>query len=233
MALPSGQITFNNLGVHFGDVNPINLSDYYSNASANFSNGLNVPSIGSSLTIGIFRGKTRLTSGQLIRRKFTLSSGTASLNLENFNAAFNNTLSSEIVRVSDFTLPNEEAFACEYTGWLIVTTTGNYTFGLTSDDGSDLALFYNNRWNIITSAYGYKPPESSPPVPGTVTLTAFLPYPIRIRFHEQGGGQALNVFWIPPGSSTFTPIPFSVFRCSSSTPYIASIREENFPNPVA
>lgn len=170
----------------------------------------------------------QLVSGQLIRRRFVLNSGVASRNTENFNKAFCNSLTTELTYVQNFNIPNANYVALEYTGWITVPQSGNYRFGLTSDDGSDLALYLDNQWKIITSAYGYKPPERSPPSSGTQYLQANTLYPIRIRFHEQGGGQALNVFWIPPNNTSFTRIPFSVFRSAPDK----NIRGNNYPNPA-
>ena len=227
MALPTGLITFSNLKAHFGDTNPIRLGDYYTNSTTNFANGLSVPSSGNRIVIGSFRGKQKLSAGTLLRRYFTLSSTTASLNTANMNAAFGAaTTTISLTQVTSLAPFAEDFIALEFTGWLVPTSSGNHTFGLTSDDGSDMALYINNAWDIVTNAYGYKAPEASPPAPGTRNLTAFVPYPIRIRFHEQGGGEALNLFWIPPGASVYAAVPFSVFR--SATTVLA----EGFPNPA-
>lgn len=166
--------------------------------------------------------------GRLLRRRFKLDSNIASLNTENFNRAFCNSLNTETIYTRRFRVPNDNHVALEYTGWITVPQSGNYTFGLTSDDGSDLALYIDGKWKLITSAYGYKPPEQNPPAPGKEYLEANTLYPIRIRFHEQGGGQALNVFWIPPNSSSFERIPFRVFRSARNK----NIRGNNFPDPA-
>ena len=226
MALPTGLITFSNLKAHFGDTDPVRLGDYYANSSASFANGLNIPSSGTRILIGSFRGKQKLTSGSLLRRYFTLNSTTAGLSTAEMNAAFRNTTAISLTQVTSLAPFAGDFIALEFTGWFVPTSSGNHTFGLTSDDGSDMALYINNAWDIVTTAYGYKPTEASPPVPGTRNLTAFVPYPIRIRFHEQGGGEALNLFWIPSGASVYAVVPMSVFR--SATTVLA----EGFPNPA-
>lgn len=175
-----------------------------------------------------------LVTGSLIRRRFVLnsrrSSWGASTNVENMDRYFNNTSipSTEITFVDNFNIPNDNFIAFEYTGWIVVDTTGMYTFGLTSDDGSDFAVFLNGNWSVITNAYGYKGPERSPPKPGDINLISNVHYPIRIRFHEHGGGQALNVFWIPPDKNYYTRVPFSIFRSQPN----AVVLSENFPNPA-
>ena len=226
MALPTGRITFNDLKTVFGDTNPVRLGDYYANSSSSFANGLSVPASGNRITIGNFRGKQRLTSGTLLQRYFTLNSATASLNAAEMNAAFRNTSAISLTQVTSVATFGGDFIGLEFTGWFVPTTSGNHTFGLTSDDGSDMALYISGAWDIVTTAYGYKPPEGSPPAPGTRNLTAFVPYPIRIRFHEQGGGEALSLFWIPPGAGGYTSVPMSVFR--SATTVLA----EGFPNPA-
>jgi hypothetical protein len=226
MALPTGRITLGNLKAHFGDTDPIRLGDYYANSSSSFANGLNVPASGNRILLGGFRGKQKHTTGTLLRRYFTLNSGTASLNAAEMNAAFRNTNAISLTQVTSLAPFGGDLIGLEFTGWFVPTTSGNHTFGLTSDDGSDMALYIGGTWDIVTNAYGYKAPEASPPVNGTRNLTAHFPYPIRIRFHEQGGGEALNLFWIPPGAGGYSAIPMSVFR--SATTVLA----EGFPNPV-
>jgi hypothetical protein len=142
------------------------------------------------------------------------------------NAAFRNTSAISLTQVTSVAAFGGDNIGLEFTGWIVPTSSGNHTFGLTSDDGSDMALHNGSAWDIVTTAYGYKPTEGSPPAPGTRNLTAFQPYPIRIRFHEQGGGEALNFFWIPPGAGSYSVVPMSVFR--SATTVLA----EGFPNPA-
>ena len=164
------------------------------------------------------------TPGTLLRRHFPLNSMTASLSATEMNAAFRNPFATSLAQVPSFEFSGGNFIGLEFTGWFIPTSSGIYTFGSLSDDGSDMALYINNAWDIITNAYGYR--RLNRRTPGTRNLTAFVPYPIRIRFHKQDGGETLNLFWIPPGADGLTPIPFSVFQ---STPTILA---EGFPNPA-
>ena len=164
------------------------------------------------------------TPGTLLRRYFTLNSTRASLSATEMNAAFRNTSAISLTQVTSFAISAGNFIGLEFTGWFTPTSSGNHAFGSASDDGSDMALYINNKWDIITNAYGYR--RLNQPTPGSRNLTAFVSYPIRIRFHKQDGGETLNLFWIPPGGLGFTPIPFSVFR---STPTVLA---EGFPNPA-
>ena len=221
--LPLSNIKFSDLQSHFGDSDPVNLGDYFTNSANQYTYGIvDVPKNSTSISMSQLRGKQKTTQG-LLRRRFTLNSTSASLNTTNFNAAFSNNLNTETTIVQDLTIPGVETTAFEYTGYIVPTIPGTYQFGITSDDGSDMALYYNNTWNIITSAYGYKAVEATPPLSGTVTLTEFNAVPIRIRFHEQGGGEGLNLFWTPPGQSRVA-IPFTVLRCINPNP-------SYFPDP--
>jgi hypothetical protein len=217
------------LRAHFGDTDPISMSDYFANGASQFTFGIVgvPPTSASNLRVANLLGKQRMSQG-LLRRKFALNSTSASLNTSNMNAAFSNTSSLATEIVQDFNVPAEEMYAFEYTGYFVPVQPGEYRFGLTSDDGSDMALFMNNRWNVVTTAYGYKPVEATPPSTGTVTIpiaAAYTPVPLRLRFHEQGGGQGLNLFWTPPGQQTNSAIPFSVLRCTNPN-------RPEFPDPT-
>jgi hypothetical protein len=230
----SGEISMSNLQQVFGGTFPIGMDEYYSNAATQHSIGVSgIPVIGNVISINAFYGKRKGLQGNLIRRRFTLNNETASSSLAAMNTAFNNTLVTEIAFATNFTVPALETYGLEYTGWIMVSTSGSYQLGVRSDDGSDLAISFNGTsWDVVTTAYGLKPPESTPPNPGTRTLTAGLYYPIRIRMHEQGGGEALFVEWRIPGSSTWVSIPFSNFYCAAtSPPTTTTVRANDYPEP--
>jgi len=139
--------------------------------------------------------------------------------------------------VYSFDLPNEDLFCMEYTGFMKVNQAGNYTFGLRSDDASDFAIYLDSKWVIVTQAYGCKPPEIYPPSPGTVNnLIAGSYYPIRVRFHENYGGQALILEWKTPSVSSWAPVPFSVFSANPSPTGVLSreiVTQNGYPDPTA
>ncbi|GAB2581629.1 hypothetical protein GCM10027168_12940 [Streptomyces capparidis] len=86
---------------------------------------------------------------------------------------------------------------------LDVPEDGAYTFRLTSDDGSRLAI----DGNVVIDHDGLHGPES--PKDGTVNLTAGH-HSLRIDHFERTGGQQLTLAWQPPGASGFDVVPNSV-----------------------
>jgi len=170
-----------------------------------------------------------IATGSLIRRRINMNR-TDLYNTQAMNSAFNNLTADEIVLVSSFTLPNADNFGMEYTGWIVVPTTGLYSFGVRSDDSSDVAI-YQNSWLVLATAYGYKGTEPTPPNEGPVNLVANQLYPIRIRFYEKGGAEQLILEWKTPANSTFTNIPFTAFRCDGTTPPTLQSIRNNFPDP--
>lgn len=141
----------------------------------------------------------------------------------------------QLVHSNSFFIPNEDAIAFEYTGWLTVPASGSYTFGVRSDDGSDVYLWINNEWVLVAHAYGYKPVESTYTYPmyiGIRTLTTGVNYPIRVRYHENMGLQALHVEWKTPSApSTWVAIPFGNFHCNGTTPITTDTLREDYPEP--
>ena len=80
-----------------------------------------------------------------------------------------------------------------------VPTAGNYTFRLTSDDGSE--LFIDD--GLVIDHDGL---HGETDKDGDVELTAGM-HALRINFFEAGGGQELTLSWRPPGASTFSVVP--------------------------
>ncbi|CAM5551369.1 hypothetical protein STENM36S_07776 [Streptomyces tendae] len=72
-------------------------------------------------------------------------------------------------------------------------------FRLVSDDGSRLTL---DDATVIDhdGLHGAEPKD------GTVDLTAGA-HPLRIEHFDRGGGQQLQLSWMPPGESEFTVVP--------------------------
>ncbi|MGC9499955.1 family 16 glycoside hydrolase [Streptomyces sp. WG7] len=90
-------------------------------------------------------------------------------------------------------------FVSEASGYLVAPRDGTYVFRLTSDDGSRLSL---DGATVIDhdGLHGAEPKD------GTVDLTAGA-HPLRIEHFDRGGGQQLQLSWIPPGESEFTVVP--------------------------
>jgi hypothetical protein len=132
-----------------------------------------------------------------------------------FNTAFSNTIlrwsgtkSSSIVlnwsswgtlSSNGVTVPNNgEYFSTEVTGTFVPAESGTYTFGINSDDGSDLLIngvlvksFYGGHG---MSGYQY----------GTINLVAGTQYTFKARMQEYGGGEGLAVVWKRPSQSTYS-----------------------------
>ncbi|SDX03413.1 PA14 domain-containing protein [Ruegeria halocynthiae] len=91
-----------------------------------------------------------------------------------------------------------DSFAALYSGKLDVTSPGNYTFYLTSDDGSALyidgELVINNDGN-----------HASTLIPVSLDLTAGT-HDIEIRYFESGGAQTLKLEWNGPDTGGDTQL---------------------------
>ncbi|MFJ9671768.1 family 16 glycoside hydrolase [Streptomyces sp. NPDC101221] len=90
-------------------------------------------------------------------------------------------------------------FVSEASGYLVAPRDGTYVFRLVSDDGSRLTL---DGSTVIDhdGLHGAEPKD------GTVELTAGA-HPLRIEHFDRGGGQQLQLSWMPPGASAFTVVP--------------------------
>ncbi|MFF4522693.1 family 16 glycoside hydrolase [Streptomyces bluensis] len=90
-------------------------------------------------------------------------------------------------------------FVSEASGYLDVPRDGSYTFRLTSDDGSRLAI---DDETVIDhdGLHGAEPKD------GTVHLSAGL-HPLRIDHFERDGEQQLRLAWKPPGQDDFAVVP--------------------------
>ncbi|WP_166851004.1 family 16 glycoside hydrolase [Isoptericola sp. BMS4] len=96
----------------------------------------------------------------------------------------------------------EDNFLTHALGNLQVPADGEYTFRLTSDDGSRLSIDDQ----VVVDNDGLHGEES---VDGTVTLTAGY-HELLVEFFEAGGGQVLRLEWRPPGADSFTVVPNDV-----------------------
>ncbi len=98
--------------------------------------------------------------------------------------------------LNNFSLSPKErndGIAFIYEGNITIPTSGQYTFYLSSDDGSRL---YIDGQEIINHDGDHGCTEKS----SNVTLAAGT-YPIKVMFYEAGGGECLNVRWQGPGIS--------------------------------
>lgn len=91
-----------------------------------------------------------------------------------------------------------EHYSVEWTGVLVVPSSGTYQFALTSDDGSWLTL--NGQVVVDNGGYHGEQTQSN-----TITLTKGV-LPIAIRYVQGSGDAMLRVFWQPPGQAQ-SPLP--------------------------
>ena len=97
------------------------------------------------------------------------------------------------------TVPNNgEYFSIEIKATFVPTETGTYSFGINSDDGSD--LYINN--TLVTSFYGGH--GMSGYQYGSISLTAGQSYSFRARMQEFVVGEGLSVVWKRPSQSSYS-----------------------------
>ena len=85
-------------------------------------------------------------------------------------------------------------YSVKFSGTLTPPTTGNYTFGLTSDDGS--RLFINGQQVIDNWRDQAANTETA-----QVSLTAGQPVQIEVDYYQDGGDASVNLGWQTPDSN--------------------------------
>jgi hypothetical protein len=97
------------------------------------------------------------------------------------------------------TVPNSgDYFSVEVNATFIPAETGTYSFGINSDDGSDLFI----GGNFVVSYYGGH--GMSGYQYANVSLTAGVKYSFRARYQEYGGGEGLAVVWKRPSQGVYS-----------------------------
>jgi beta-glucosidase len=84
-------------------------------------------------------------------------------------------------------------YSVRWTGTLTPPTTGSYTFGLSSDDGSRLII---NGQQVIDNWRDQGVNTET----ATVPLTAGQPVQVEVDFYQAGGDSVVNLGWLPPGN---------------------------------
>lgn len=114
---------------------------------------------------------------------------TSSLNFYNFT-----TLTSAGASVPS----NGDYYSTEVTFTMVPMETGNYSFGIASDDGSDL-------WINTTSVIEYYGGKGVGPYKyGTYYMVAGQQYTVIARMQEYGGGDGLVLVWRRPSQSNWS-----------------------------
>ncbi len=104
------------------------------------------------------------------------------------------------------TSPDENSFGQWIAGWILPPRTGQYTFSISSDDGSQLYLSSDataEKQQMIASVPGWTslrewskyPLQTSAPI----SLRAGVPYYFAVYHREYGGGDHVSVAWSGPG----------------------------------
>ena len=114
---------------------------------------------------------------------------TTSLNFTNYNALTN----------AGVSVPsNGDYYSTEVTFTFVAAETGTYSFGIASDDGSDL-------WIGSTSVIEYYGGKGVGPYKyGTHYMVAGQQYTVIARMQEYGGGDGLVLVWKRPSQSSWS-----------------------------
>lgn len=109
----------------------------------------------------------------------------------------------------------ENGFLAELTGFLIVPDTGEYTFELRSDDGSELLLAGRPVLNH-DGLHSFDQIKTA-----TVRLDSGI-IPIRLRMFEAGGYEQLSLRWKRPNIDDFEHIPDSALFTQANVVQVTS-----------
>jgi beta-glucosidase len=102
---------------------------------------------------------------------------------------------------------NANRWSAKWTGTITAPVTGEYTFSLTSDDGS--RLFVNGTLTIDNWRNQAPTTET-----GKVTLTAGQPVQIEVDFYQDGGGDSINLGWRVPSQASLMDQAVALARTS-------------------
>jgi len=89
-------------------------------------------------------------------------------------------------------------FSTDVTATFVPKETGTYSFGINSDDASDLLI----NGSLVASYYGGHGMGGYQT--GSIYMTAGTSYTFEARQQEYGGGEGLAVVWKRPSQSTYT-----------------------------
>jgi hypothetical protein len=115
------------------------------------------------------------------------------------------------------------AFGADITGTFTAQTTGNYLFGLASDDGS--RLYLNNDLGTPVVDHGGPSPDLNVwNALAPISLTAGQSIPLEIRFFEDFGGlSGLDLYVKGPGDDGTRLVRAEELKSASTTPEPSSL----------
>ncbi|MEO6917167.1 MAG: PA14 domain-containing protein [Chitinophagaceae bacterium] len=92
----------------------------------------------------------------------------------------------------------DDYYAFVWEGYINIPNTGNYTFELSSDDGSK--FYFNTLYDPTAMALVNNDGThgDQPTVSGTRMITAGI-YPVTITYFEKWGGENMQLYWTGPG----------------------------------
>lgn len=128
----------------------------------------------------------------------------------------------DLSKAEDFGGMDENVYV-ELSGFVKVDQPGDYTFRLTSDDGS---ILYLNDLKLINNdgLHGAEPKE------GKMTLGKGN-HPIKVEYFEGGADNVLKLEWKRPGSTTFEVIPTENLLCPRGEVKVTAPGKKNFLSP--
>lgn len=91
-------------------------------------------------------------------------------------------------------MPEDKPYALDFKGWFLAETDGDYTFALTSDDGSML-------WLAGAQVVDNDGPHGAATQRGRVRLQKGV-YPLQVRYFESGGAHSLSLEVTGPDGKT-------------------------------
>lgn len=105
------------------------------------------------------------------------------------------------------TTGDKDGYAWKIESSFVAPETGTYTFGVDSDDASDVLI----DGSVVASYYGvhgFSGGVSNHT--GTVSLTQGNQYDFAARFEEGGGGDGIAVAWQKPSDSSLSKFPLDI-----------------------
>ncbi len=149
--------------------------------------------------------------GHVIEYRYSGMPSTAPTDESSMNSEFGQRHSSSITTNTQMRYPYGSAatnIGRMWIGIIQATSTGVYTFGVNSDDASDLFVA---GYRVADWYAGHGHNSSNINIPGGNQRTIYLKggqwYKVKARFEENGGGEAFFALWKKPGDTSFSEIP--------------------------
>ena len=138
------------------------------------------------------------STSQYLQFPYTAAEFDAILNTTNSNTTITHTGEVPLNIMCDGSIQTphwaSDFYAIKFEFWFIPTQTGSYSFGINSDDASDISV----DGTIISTYYGGH--GASGYQYGSINLVAGTSYKIVARYQEYGGGDAFFVRWSRPSA---------------------------------